>query len=174
MKAWECFYRDYYASLCARVRGIVGDSDHAEDIVQETLINIWRSGRSFDDGKELLSYLHRSAYINSLQFLRARGLHEAHLARIRDERSDEEDDVALSVREELIRKLGAAIREMPGQRGKIMQMALEGASGKEIAEQLGITIHTVKTQKRLALALLRERLGKMYFLIFIYFPLRPW
>ncbi|MDR2414168.1 MAG: RNA polymerase sigma-70 factor [Odoribacteraceae bacterium] len=173
-KAWEHLYREYYASLCTYVYRIVRDRDSAEDIVQDTLINIWRSGHSFQEGREFNSYLYRSVYLNSVQFLRTRGLHEAHLSRVQQEFGGREDDLAFSIREELVRKLRAAIDEMPGQRGKIMQLALEGLPGKEIAEQLGITIHTVKTQKRLALAHLRERLGKMYFLIFIYFPLKPW
>jgi RNA polymerase sigma-70 factor (ECF subfamily) len=78
-----------------------------------------------------------------------------------------EDTFAMSLREELIRQLQVAIRELPGQRRKIMQLALEGKSGQEIAEALGITIHTVKTQKNKAFTYLREKLGDTTFLLLL-------
>jgi RNA polymerase sigma-70 factor (ECF subfamily) len=168
LRAWEDFYRDYYASLCSRADRFVKDAACAEDIVQDTLINVWRSSLSFPSEKELASYLYKSVYINSMQYLRTRNLHDAHLLRLQQEAEvDDEESLALSVREELVRQLQVVIRELPEQRRKIMQLSLEGLSGKEIAEQLGITIHTVKTQKSKAFVYLRKRLGSLTLLLII-------
>lgn len=41
-------------------------------------------------------------------------------------------------------------------------LALEGYDAKEIAEQLKIAVGTVKRQKQIARALLKERLGDLY------------
>jgi RNA polymerase sigma-70 factor (ECF subfamily) len=168
IKAWESFYRDYYASLCTYVHRLVKDADCAQDIVQETLINIWHSAHSFPTERDLVKYLYKSVYINSMQHLRTRNSHNAHLQRLQQESATEEEGFALSVREELVRQLRDALRELPTQRGKILQLSLEGLSGKEIAEQLGITINTVKTQKNKAFAYLRKRLDGLYLLLPLY------
>ena len=49
LKAWETLYASYYAALCSYADGIVKDSDTAQDIVQDTLIRIWNSDRTFPD-----------------------------------------------------------------------------------------------------------------------------
>jgi RNA polymerase sigma-70 factor (ECF subfamily) len=176
IKAWEYLYRDYYTTLCAHAYRFVKDADCAKDIVQETLINVWNSPHCFPTKGDLLGYLHKAVYTNSINYLRTRGRHGEHLLRIQREYvPGEEETFAASVREELIRQLQAAIRELPGQRRKIMQLALEGKSGQEIAEALGITIHTVKTQKNKAFTYLRERLGDtVFFLALLYTPLKDW
>jgi RNA polymerase sigma-70 factor (ECF subfamily) len=168
LKAWEDFYKDYYASLCSYAYRFVKDADCSEDIIQDTLISIWRSTLSFHSERELANYLYKSVYINSMQHLRTQNLHNAHLLRLQKEvEVDDEESLALSVREELIRQMQAVIRELPEQRRKIMQLSLEGLSGKEIAEQLGITIHTVKTQKSKAFVYLRKKMGSLSLLLFI-------
>jgi RNA polymerase sigma-70 factor (ECF subfamily) len=173
-RAWECFYRDYYASLCAYVCRFVKDHDRAEDIVQETLINVWRSDRAFYRERDLAAYLYKSVYTNSMQYLRTRDLHDTLLRRLQQETvmEGEEELFALTVREELVRQLRVAIRELPGQRRKILELSLEGLPGNEIAERLGITIHTVKTQKNKAFTYLRQRLGAIYPLLALYLPLK--
>ncbi len=70
LKAWETLYASYYAALCSYADGIVKDSDTAQDIVQDTLIRIWNSDRTFPDIKELTWYLYRSTYNNALFYLR--------------------------------------------------------------------------------------------------------
>ena len=64
---------------------------------------------------------------------------------------------AITVRDELLRQLYCYIKELPDG-AEIMELSVLGLSGPEIAEKLGITIHTVKTQKNRSFKYLRERL----------------
>ena len=120
LKAWETLYASYYAALCSYADGIVKDSDTAQDIVQDTLIRIWNSDRTFPDIKD--------------------------------------EQFALTVREELIRQLYVYIEDLPEERKKILLMSIQGHSGNEIADLLGISINTVKTQKNRGFKYLREKL----------------
>ena len=45
--AFEAFYRDNAARLCAYLRQIVGNTQAAEDVMQETFTQIWRSPNGF-------------------------------------------------------------------------------------------------------------------------------
>ena len=49
----------------------------------------------------------------------------------------------------------------------LMLLTLEGLSGKEIADKLGISIHTVKTQKSRSFKYLRSKLGGSFYLLFL-------
>ena len=128
LKAWETLYASYYAALCSYADGIVKDSDTAQDIVQDTLIRIWNSDRTFLDIKELTWYLYRSTYNNALFHLRTQ-----------------------ASRQNILRKMVAEEVEL-------LLMSIQGHSGNEIADLLGISINTVKTQKSRGFKYLREKL----------------
>ena len=149
LKAWETLYASYYAALCSYADGIVKDSDTAQDIVQDTLIRIWNSDRTFPDIKELTWYLYRSTYNNALFHLRTQASRQNILRKMVAEEVELPDEqFALTVREELIRQ----------KRKKILLMSIQGHSGNEIADLLGISINTVKTQKNRGFKYLREKL----------------
>ena len=157
LKAWETLYASYYAALCSYADGIVKDSDTAQDIVQDTLIRIWNSDRTFPDIKELTWYLYRSTYNNALFYLRTQASRQNILRKMVAEEVELPDEqFALTVREELIRQLYVYIEDLPEERKKILLMSIQGHSGNEIADLLGISINTVKTQKNRGFKYLRE------------------
>ena len=82
-QAWKELYNYFYAPLCCYSARLIGDEDAAEDIVQGCLLRLWRSSLCFQDIKIITSYLYRSVYHASLNFLRdrqrAHKLHEADL-----------------------------------------------------------------------------------------------
>ena len=159
LKAWETLYASYYAALCSYADGIVKDSDTAQDIVQDTLIRIWNSDRTFPDIKELTWYLYRSTYNNALFYLRTQASRQNILRKmVAEEVVLPDEQFALTVREELIRQLYVYIEDLPEERKKILLMSIQGHSGNEIADLLGISINTVKTQKNRGFKYLREKL----------------
>lgn len=159
LKAWETLYASYYAALCSYADGIVKDSDTAQDIVQDTLIRIWNSDRTFPDIKELTWYLYRSTYNNALFHLRTQASRQNILRKMVAEEVELPDEqFDLTVREELIRQLYVYIEDLPEERKKILLMSIQGHSGNEIADLLGISINTVKTQKNRGFKYLREKL----------------
>ena len=109
---------------------------------------------------ELTSYLYRSCYNNALIYKRnvqiRKGIEQKIILEAEVEFSDE--IFAITVRDELLRQLYCYIKELPDGAREIMELSVLGLSGPEIAEKLGITIHTVKTQKNRSFKYLRERL----------------
>lgn len=157
--AWKKLYELFYAALCSYVNGMVKDQDAAQDIVQDTLIKIWKSERIFPDMKDLTWYLYRSAYNNALFYLRTLANRKHILGHLPAEEPEmPEEQFAITVREELIRQLYVYIEELPEERKKILLLSIEGHSGNEIAHLLGISINTVKTQKSRGFKYLREKL----------------
>ena len=108
----------------------------------------------------MTSYLYRSCYNNALIYKRnvqiRKGIEQKIILEAEVEFSDE--IFAITVRDELLRQLYCYIKELPDGAREIMELSVLGLSGPEIAEKLGITIHTVKTQKNRSFKYLRERL----------------
>lgn len=154
--AWEKLYADYYAALCTYANGIIKDDDTAQDVVQETLIKIWKSDKKFGDIKELTYYLYKAVYNNSLFYLRGKNNRGNTLQPEEVDIPDEQ--LADTVQEELLRQLYLGIEDLPEERKKIMLLSVKGLSGNEIADKLGITLNTVKTQKNRSFKYLREKL----------------
>lgn len=168
LKAWEKLYSAYYSALCSYANSILKSADSSQDVVQETLIKIWNSDRLFPDIKDLTWYLYRSVYNNALYHLRTQNLHQQILEQIPvDEVELPDDQFARTVQEELIRQIYVYIEELPEERRKIILLSLKGHSGNKIAEILGISINTVKTQKNRCFKYLREKLKNSVLLFLI-------
>ncbi len=171
--AWEELYTRYYKALCAYSASLCGEPGAAEDIVQELLLKVWQTELSFTVLPELTAYLYRAVYRNSLAYRRDRdnrtsllkNLHEQQVRKEKDESAPHEPEEELEfavgvVEEEIIRRLYTEIQRLPVEQRRIIQLAVAGAKGEEIAQLLGISINTVKTQKYRGYRTLRARLGK--------------
>lgn len=159
MSAWKKLYAAFYAALCSYANEILKDRDAAQDVVQDTLIRLWNSERTFSSMKDLTWYLYRSVYNNALFYLRTLNNRQKLLRQMAVEEAEmPEEQFVQTVREELIRQLYVYIEQLPEERKKILLLSIEGHSGNEIAGMLGISINTVKTQKNRGFRFLRKKL----------------
>ena len=171
-KIWGDFYDRFYAALCVYVSKILPVPDAVEDLVQEVFISIWEGKRTFSDIRELTNYLYRACYNNTLLYIRNNQIHDTILSSLAEGESVEDEDMiyALTVKEEIIRQLYHHIEELPTEQRRIILLRIEGYTWEEIAERLGISINTVKTQKALSYRFLREKMGDaMSFIILCLF-----
>lgn len=157
--AWKDIYAAYYSALCVYASRLVHDTEGAEDLVQDVLCNVWKSDRKFESVNDFTYYLYRAVYNQAMMEIRAKGYRQRYVQKVLREGEDFSDEVFIeTVREELIRHLYRHIDELPAEQQKIILLSIKGYSGQEIADQLGITINTLKTQKKRSFRFLRERL----------------
>ena len=159
-RAWKEFFDSYYGALCNHCSRIVPERSAVEDIVQEVFIKIWDGNVVFENENALSAYLYRSVTNNALKYLRDTHVEEERLQQWCEAEQDmSEDEFSSVVQEEVLRKLRELIDQLPAERRKILLMSMEGMKGEEIAEQLGVSINTVKQQKYRAYKFIKERLG---------------
>lgn len=157
--AWKSIYTSYYATLCSYAYRLVKDKNLSEDLVQDVLCNVWKSSRKFEDVNEFTYYLYRATYNQVLMHFRNNKYKEQYLHQVLQENEEFPDEMfAETIQEELIRHLYHYINELPEERRKIILLSIKGYSGQEIADQLNISIHTVKTQKYRSFKYLKEKL----------------
>lgn len=160
-KTWGDFYDRFYAALCVYVAKMLPVPDAVEDLVQDVFISVWEGNRTFDDIKELTNYLYRACYNNTLLYIRNNQIHDTILSSLAEEDNSQDEDMiyALTVKEEIIRQLYFHIEELPAEQRRIILLRIEGHTWEEIADRLGVSINTVKTQKSRSYKFLREKLG---------------
>ena len=144
--AFRLLYKNYYKALVCYAITIVGDSESAEDIVQELFSTIWEKKMFFRSLASFRVYLYNSVRNASLDYLKHK-------------------DVEGFFSEEVYRQLLQTIDALPDRCREVFLMYMEGKKNEEIATALHVSLETVKTQKKRAMSFLRKKLGSYHFLL---------
>lgn len=151
-EAWRHLFVRYYAVYLRFVTKIVGDANSAKDIVQEVFMKLWKNRDRLDSVASVEKLLYVIARNSAFTFLRDRK------SFVQVEESKVEDKTMLSVEEELLRKerrklLDDAVKSLPQQRKKVIDMKME----RSIAEELKLSEKTVERHITLAFSELRTK-----------------
>lgn len=143
---------------------ILEDASTAEDIVAESFSKTWQKITEGTEIENFKSYMYRVVRNECLIFLR--NLKKTETI---DEIPDvSEDSIDTSERDAM---LWNAIEKLPEKCKQVFLLSKrDGLSNEEIAEEMGISIKTVKNQMTKALSRLREALSadpKPFFLPFL-------
>ena len=80
-KAFEYMFRKYFDSLFGYANFYVGNSQQAEDIVQDIFLKIWTIRARLSVKSSLKAYLFRSVHNKCIQYLRHREVEQAHASK---------------------------------------------------------------------------------------------
>ena len=150
-KEFETYFRQLYMPLGMYALRMVNDADVAEDLVQDAFVKAWTyagEGRRIDS---FAPFMYRTVRNVCLTYLRDRR------ETVGEECIPEADD--------------EAIDDLPAQCRRVFLLSKrDGLSNEEIAEELGISVKTVKNQMTKAFSRLREALSdghRPFFLPFL-------
>lgn len=168
--AFECLFNAYYKKLYNYALNILKDPDLADEVVEETFVRIWESREQIHVQTSIQSYLFRSVYNRCLNQLKHKNIREKHRllfmhhTRWDDYNASYSFDFPLSklLNKELEDMVEEAISKLPEQCRTIFIMSrVEEMKHDMIAEKLGISQNTVKTQISRALSKLRKELKEV-------------
>jgi len=157
-KAFREVFDTYFHALTAFAYKYVPDQLVVEDMVQEAFISFWEKRQDFDHLSALKSFLYtsvRNKCLNHIKHQAVRKKHESNL--VYELESDHSYDNHV-VEEETFNQLLTEIKLLPDSAQEIMILALNGLKNQEIADELDISINTVKTQKKIAYSKLKQKL----------------
>lgn len=154
---------DRYGSLVFSIAlRMVGDRATAEDITLDVFTRVWERARLYQAGRASVStWLASMARHRAIDVLRRTGTHPTPVSLDAGEDVGEtnadgptpEEMTELSLRQQHIR---AAMAQLPEEQRAVLELAyFGGLSHREIVEQLGEPLGTVKTRLRLAMQKLR-------------------
>ena len=163
MAAFEALFRDFGPRIRAYLLKLTRDSQAAEDLMQETMLAIWRKAGQFDPARG-----QASAWI----FTIARNIWIDAWRKQKRPAFDPDDPALVPAAEPgagdvlELRQSGAALHEalktLPQEQVELIRLSFfDEASHSTIAAQTGLPIGTVKSRIRLAFGRLRAALEEL-------------
>jgi len=158
-EAFEEVFKHFFHPLSAFAFKFVKDVAVVEDLLQEVFISFWEKRQDFDHPAALKSYLYTSVRNRCLNHVKHLAVEKKHEPALLYEVESQQHVSRHVIEEETFRLLLSEIKLLPEASREIMILALNGLKNPEIAEELGISVNTVKTQKKIAYAKLKDKLG---------------
>lgn len=157
----ELFDR-YFKRLFSFAHNLLGDVEVAKELAMDVMLRLWqkRENLSLNEGETLLPYLFRSIRNAVINHMRKATILTFPISSQEDLEilSSQSADSNLYL-QELEQAYEQALAALPTQRRKIFLMSREEyLTYAEIAERLGISIHTVRNQMSASIDFLRRRI----------------
>ncbi|RQO75106.1 RNA polymerase sigma-70 factor [Pedobacter sp. KBW06] len=161
-------YKRYQPLLYSHAYRRLPDQEEIRDIIQELFITLWDNRSSFQLNGSLASYLYTSVRNRILNLYRSQKVRDSYSLSLKNFMEQGSNITEEALREkELIQLVEQEVAALPPQMRLIFEMSRNlDMSHNEIALELDLSPHTVRTQVRNALRILREKLGVNIFLIF--------
>ena len=157
----------FYVPLCDYAAMILGEQAEAEDVVQDLFMHIWRSRVEIEVQDSVKSYLFTSVRFRALNVLKHRKIEQHYVNEILQDEDAELYYMRSVIEEETRRLIFTAIDSLPEHCRKVCLLNLEGMDNQEIADELKISLNTVKFHKKNAYKLLRDKLKDQFYLLFL-------
>lgn len=165
--AFRYLFEIYYETLVMFANYWLNDPEAAEDTVQECFVDFWVNKRFENLSSGLDKYIFASVKHAALNYLRGNRRREERHAVVAGNWKEDGGEVA-ELNEEEIEYLYMTINRLPEERRRIfMMVCLEGRNYQEVADLLGISVNTVRTQMGRAFQFLRVALDKRKFSMFL-------
>ena len=162
--AFKQFFEGFYPSACVFAKKYLNDMAMAEDVAQDAFIEFWKKKERFSDYRAVKGFIYTVTRNNCLNQIRIRNLREEIL---RKELTSDDYFYELVQEEETYRIIYQAINNLANQSRKIILLSMKGYKNPEIAEELYISVNTVKTLKKNAYKELRNKLKDHVFVLFL-------
>jgi RNA polymerase sigma-70 factor (ECF subfamily) len=160
VNAFATIFNFYEPRLYPFVLKMTKSETIAEEVVQEVFIKLWTNRASFSTIDSPKSYIFRAASNQTITHLRNKARQISLIKTVAGTTDDAsnitEESLELKEMQSLVHQ---AVEQLPPQRKLIYTLSRQkGLKNDEIAEQLGISISTVKNQLTEALRFIREQI----------------
>ena len=167
--AYKYLYDQHYQILCHVAAQYVKDDFLAETIVGDVIFHLWEVRETIEINTSVRSYLMTCVRNRCIDYLKSQ-YHKREVAHSDTGLRDfpvlqyvKDDDYPLGklLEKELENEIMNAINRLPDECRRVFNMSrFENRKYEEIAQELKISVNTVKYHIKHALALLHEDLGK--------------
>lgn len=167
-KLFVDLFNKNYKALCLYAVKFCGDFSEAEDIVQEVFVKFWDVYREEAGTMSVRSYLYRMVRNACIDLSRTQKYDMVDVNSLADQleyffQPESEEDSKMD-------KLLEAIEALPDKcRYVFMAICVNNRKYKDVAEEMHVSLNTIKTQLSRSLRLLRESLNKEDFKLFLTF-----
>jgi len=153
--SYNQLFTRYYTPLCRFVYGFVANRHDTEDIVQDVFLSLWDRRAKIRVTDNVKAYLYEMAKNTTLNHIRKEDNYRATLEQI--ETATHYDGNEAIDAAEMVDVVRDCIDRLPDRSRRIFLLdRIDGLKQKDISEQLGISVKTVKNQIWMALQALKR------------------
>lgn len=164
--SFEGLFKSYFGDLVGFVCSYVNDEEVAKDIVHDVFLVVLKNKKNLDVSYSLKSYLFtlsKNYALNYLKHLRVVAMNEREVIEALENADDE-----LDAYEQRVARLNEKLSELPDKQRKVLiKCFVDGQKYKDVAEELGISVNSVKTHISRALKFLRNELKEEIVMLFV-------
>ena len=160
-KGFEVLYKRYYKQLFALACRYVEQTETAEEIVHDVFIAIWNKAELIDIKHSMKSYLFKAIVNSSLNFIKKEKMNAEKQSTYLAVQETEIQDEDLKKEEALLESLEEALKLLPEKCKQVMYLSKFGKlKQQEIADQMEISVKTVKNHLTYGFQKLRDHIEK--------------
>lgn len=172
---YDILFRKYYPGLLFYATRFLPE-DEAEDIVQDTFLELWKRKDTIEIGDQIQAFLYRITYTKCLNALKHKQVEneystaaaELYQKKIEFYDPGQNETMLRMENKELQAEVYKAINELPDKCKEVFKLSyLHDMKNKEIAEVLDISMRTVEAHMYKALKYLRIRLKYLLLLLLL-------
>ena len=164
-------FAEYHQRFVRFAYTYVDDYMEAEDIVMEAMTYYWENRTRLGLGVNPSAYIFTAIKNKCLNYLRDLEIRDRNYKNLNKEELDEDYFLCQQIRADVVAELFDAIDELPDRCKEIFKRSyVDGQEERKIAEELNISLNTIKTQKQRAKSYLRGRLGDLFVYAGMFFP----
>lgn len=157
--SFEAFFKEYFSKFHAFANRFVKDSHACEDIVQETFISVWEAkDNRYESELKLQAFIYQTIRNKALNYVKHNQIRVHYSQQYLKELGSEAYMTTSVLEEETHYVLYEAIKRLTPQCQQVIRLHLQEMSNQEIAEEMHISVATVKTHKMAAYKELRDLL----------------
>jgi len=157
MQTFEQVYLENFERLCYHAYCIVGNEDDAKDVVNDVFTFVYEGWESYSK-KPIKGFLLTLVHNASIDFTRHKLTHRRYEQYVLTHDSEVEH---FSDYEEKVQRVIAELDNMPEQMRRVfVNCYLKGMKHKQVADEMGLSINTIKTNIYRGLKMLRKKLSE--------------
>lgn len=171
-QSFDLVFEEFYPGLCFYAERILQSRTDAEDVVENLFVKLWQKKMEFSSRDHLRSFLYKSTKNACLDFIKTAARSAERNSHFLDTAEDyTKSHLTNMIRAEVIREIHQAIESLPAQCGMVIRKSyIEGLSLPEIAQEMSLSVQTVKNHKLRGLAILRKKISQDQFMLLMIYP----
>lgn len=161
--AFRILFENYRGKLYHYILTIANSSEMAEDTVHDVFLKLWTGREKLPAISNINAYLYTMCRNHAISGLRRMAKETLILTELRHGHIPQYTDADPLSQKEVQAFIQKAIDKLSPQQRKVFLMNRnQGLKHEQIAQELGISINTVRTHLSKALEFLREEIGQTY------------
>jgi RNA polymerase sigma-70 factor (ECF subfamily) len=166
-QSFRLLFDTLYPVMCLFAKKFVNNLDEAEDIVQEVFVELWNQHAKFESFNQIKAFMYLSVKNKCFNFIKHQQVKVKYAISCSLDNTDAAFDEAV-IEAEVVNNINDEINKLPEQQKQVILLSMQGLSLEEVADNMQISVNTVKMHKKLAYKQLREKISSVNLLLLVF------